>query len=147
MKGTLDWLKAGLFGASVTLVVGSAKIRWSTSAPRVTQRVRAPDGATLDRRIVALEANFQKLDQELGDALSLIGKARRDAQSNLEREREDWKAADAAVAKQLSDAVVGNHAVLSAGVVWLAFGVVFATFAPEIVKVLAGNWRAVWAAV
>lgn len=145
VKGTLKWLKAGLFGTSVSLVVGSATLRWNGSAPRITQRERAPDGATLDRRIVALEANLQKLDEELGDALGLIEKARIDAQSNLEKEREDWKAADAAAAKLLKDVVVGNHAVLSAGVVWLGLGVVFATFAPEIVKVLAGNWRAVWA--
>lgn len=147
VKGTLEWVKAGLFGTSVTLVARDATIRWNCSTARVTQRDRAPDGATLDRRIVALEANFQKLDQELGDALGLIEKARNDAQSNLEKEREDRKAANAAAAKQLEDAVVGNHAVLSAGVVWLAFGVIFATFSPEIVKVLAGNWRAVWATV
>jgi hypothetical protein len=51
------------------------------------------------------------------------------------------------VRTSLKEAATGNLATLAFGVAWLAIGVVLATWAPEIVKVVGGKWCEVWAAL
>lgn len=44
----------------------------------------------------------------------------------------------------MEDAATGNFATLAFGAAWLAIGVVLATWAPEIVKVVRGQWWEIW---
>jgi hypothetical protein len=51
------------------------------------------------------------------------------------------------VMRRVESATAGNYSVLLFGAVWLGAGVVLATWAPEIAKIVAGQAMEVWKAI
>ena len=140
---TKNWLKDGFSGDATIVMMGATAQANATSSCRATVRWPIDSAADHERRIEAVEKNIGKIDEDIGAIFREL-----DQQSAVARERaaneEQMRAqAVAEVRRELIEASVGNFPVLVFGAVWLAVGVVLSTWAPEIAKIAAGNWRSV----
>jgi len=140
---TKKWFKDGFSGDATVMLTGVSAQASASSFCRATVRWPIDATADQDRRIEALEKNIGKMDEDIGAISREL-----DQQSAVARERaaneEQMRAqAVAEVRRELIEASVGNFPVLVFGAVWLAVGVVLSTWAPEIAKIAAGNWRSV----
>lgn len=79
----------------------------------------------------------------VGDTHALIHEKASDLKSILDKEKEAREQAIRDVRRDLKEAAAGNFAVLAFGAAWLAIGVIVAAFAPEIAKIVAGQWTEV----
>jgi len=144
---TRKWLKAGFSRDATVMLTGVSAQASASSFCRASVRWPIESAADHARRIEAVEKNIVKIDEDIGAIFREL-----DQQSAVARERaaneEQMRAqAIAEVRRELIEASVGNFPVLVFGAVWLAVGVVLSTWAPEIAKVAAGNWRSVLSAI
>jgi hypothetical protein len=94
-----------------------------------------------------LETNVQRIGERLDAAYREIDRAAGELYTKIKGESEARNAAIGEVKKNVEEAATGNLAALAFGVVWLAIGIVLSTLAPEIVKLVGGQWREVWRAL
>lgn len=146
VRRTLVWLKA-FFGRSVVIEAAGAAI--GIAGGRVRPKVRHPiqAHAPLSDRVAALETNVEKIDEDLDAAYREIDKRAAELDANIKAENAERDRAIREVKTSLEDAATGNFATLAFGVAWLAVGVLLATWAPEIVKIVGGEWGEVWRAL
>lgn len=147
LKGTWEWLKAGLFGRTLA-VHGSASgsVTFSGSA-RAKQRRDTPSSAPIESRVEALEFNLSRLDDELSLAFKTIEEGAAKFNQQLREESKKREEAHKELEKSLQDAIAGNYSVLAFGAFWVVIGIVVSALAPEIAKIVAGQWPQVWAAM
>jgi hypothetical protein len=142
LNSTLAWLRAFL---TLGIAPSSATVETAEASDKVSATVRRPilPNAPLEERVAALEINLSRIDEDLSFACREIDRQGRELTAKIEAERDERNGAIERVKGSLEDAVAGNLATLAFGVAWLAVGVVLATCAPEIVKIVAGQWSEV----
>jgi hypothetical protein len=146
VRHTLSWLKAYLhLGVAVEAGVGETAIIGDRARAKVRRPIQA--NAPLPDRVTTVETVIAQIDDDLDAAYREIDERASDLGAKIEAEGEQRGRAISEVTKSLEDAVAGNLATLAFGVVWLAAGIVIATLAPEIAKIVGGQWREVWRAL
>jgi hypothetical protein len=144
---TWTWLKAGVLGRKVVINLESGVIAITGGKVRITQRRNTPPDSPIEQRVEALEYNLQKIDQELESVLQEIDQRTGELKAQIKGESQKLKASHSALEESLTNAIVGNYAVLAFGALWLVIGMVLSTLAPEIAKIVAGQWDVVWKVV
>ena len=147
LKGTWVWLKAGFFGRS-EVIYGSASAKITIRGGiRAKQRRDLHSSAPIESRLEVLEFNLSRIDDELSSAFKTIEEGTAKFNQQLREESKKREEALNGLEKSLKDAITGNYSVLAFGAFWVAVGVVVSAWAPEIAKVVAGQWSQVWAAM
>ncbi len=147
LKSTWEWLKGCFFGRNITLQIDSAAHFHAGGSIRMTVRSVLPPNATLEARIQALECNLAEIDKGLGEANKEIRAQTAKLKEQLGEESKKREEAHKELQKDLHDAIVGNYTKLAFGAAWVFVGIVVSAWAPEIAKIVAGQWPQVWAAV
>lgn len=145
LRSTFKWL------GTVFLTTREATIALSTqSLGAMTGRVRAKartpinPNAPPDERFANLELLTREIDNALDGAYKEIDRRADELDEKLKDEAKRREGEINAVKKSLESAATGNYAMLAFGAAWLAIGVVLATLAPEIAKLVNGQWCEVW---
>lgn len=147
LKSTWEWLKKCLGARHIVSACATGSIGIIGGRARVTQRRSPPADVPIDARLEALEFNLARIDDDLSAALREIDENTSKYSTKLSEERQAREAAVRALESRLQDAIVGNFTVLAFGALWVVVGIVISTLAPEIVKVVAGQWTQVWTAM
>lgn len=139
LRRTVEWLRAFL-GRRV--VVGATGIATASITGKARARVRWPiqPGAPLPDRVSTVEENLKKVDDDLDAAFREIELRAGELGDRIDTEHSERSRAIQDIRKSLEEAATGNLATLAFGAAWLALGVILATWAPEIVKVVGGHW-------
>ena len=145
---TMAWMKRLAFGRPV--VIGSACLpivinvvgRGTTG-----RRDTPPSGAPIEERVAVLEYNLGQLEGDVDRESQRITTLDIGLQERIQEETSAREIGDSQLKMTLHDTVIGNYASLVFGAVWVVFGIVISALAPEIAKIVAGQWPQVWAAI
>jgi hypothetical protein len=132
LPGWATAVREFFFGNSVVLNARLGRIGTRGFPPRLMTRAHASPDANVAQRLDAVEQNLGRLDAEVGDVWSSLTKARVDFEDGLAVEREERQRAFERVGESLRGAMTEDKSVLVFGAVWLAVGLLLATFAKEI---------------
>lgn len=142
---TLAWMKALIFGQGQTLTPVTADLVIGWGRPRVISRQRLSSELPIDERVKNLEVLASQLSREIDAAMMDIERGEQELIDKIKAEGSAREQALGDLKQSLVSATAGNYPVLLFGAWWLGIGVIIATLAPEIAKVVAGRWCEVWA--
>lgn len=145
LANTLEWAKRLIFGhghalGGVCAVTADCHANFRGKA----RKPHPPDGSPLESRIETLEYNLSRVDEELSQAFREITDTESKLKNQINEESKKREEAHKEIQKDLQEAIVGNYATLVFGAFWVAIGIVVSALAPEIAKVVAGQWVVVW---
>lgn len=146
IRGTLDWLRAGLLGPKTIVSVGEAFELSDALSARGRTRWPVDPTLSVEQRVARLERNQELVDGELDSAFREIDLRDMQAMTRSKEEAGKREAAVRELRDQIRDSAIGNFPILAFGAWWLFIGTVLSALAPEIVRVVAGQWAAVWQA-
>lgn len=110
------------------IAIGSARASvWVTPAP----------GASLERRVGAVERNLDQLKDNLQHARAELSQEIQELKSTVSRERKERAEADTSHEQKLAELAVGGLHIELVGLVWLLFGVVFGTLPQKSAQIIA----------
>jgi hypothetical protein len=146
LKRSWTWFKSGFIAQPVILVSADLTGASSITGGRVQVRPGIDSNGPPDARITALESYVAYIDKDVAAAFTEIG--RKGGELSIEIKTKTAVLHDVldATDRRLAQAVVGNYSVLVFGAVWLGLGIVISSIAPEIVKLVAHQYQAVWTA-
>lgn len=144
IRGTFDWLKAGLFGRRQTISLSSAIAVALGGSARIRVRRETDPSSSLPLRVENAEFNLAKIDEELDSVFREIGRSAADTEAKIRREAQTREEAVATLATRIDDLATGNFPTLVFGAAWLTVGTVISAIAPEIARLVAHQWVAVW---
>lgn len=98
---------------------------------------------TVEGRIAMLEQWTRNLQADLQSQSAKVGALQEELGRSIEEERIARKRSVDRLGDQIHEIAVGNFSKLVFGAWWVAVGTVLSALAPEIVRVVAGQWRAV----
>ncbi len=137
------WIKAGFGRPHLIACAGSSQCNISGGKARATQRRNPPPDATIEERVEALEYNRMKMDEDISSVFKEVDQTETNLKAKIAEESQNRKASINVLDERLKEAIVGNYSVLAFGVVWLIVGMTISTFAPEIARIIAGQWSLV----
>lgn len=137
LSNTLVWLKS-FFDQSVVIMTVTGTAGLPRLRARRKERQPLQPNAPLPDRVATLEINVKKIDEDLDAAYQEIDKRADELNARIAAESRQRDRAIREVNTSLEGVATGNFATLVFGVVWLAIGVMLATLAPEIVKIVGG---------
>jgi hypothetical protein len=146
VRHTLAWFKR-FTDLGVVMNAGAGVIRLVGGRPRIKVRRPIQPNAPLPDRVATLETAIAQVDSDLDAAYREIDERAGGLGAEIKAERNERDRVINELNRSLVDAATGNSAALAFGVVWLAAGIVIATLAPEIAKIVGGQWREVWRAL
>lgn len=130
------WQKRPRWRRSARVVVGSGELVVAGALVRGDVTVGTSANATLEQRIHALEKNLEALRSSFHEHRREV-ESKLDKNANaLEEERQKRSDEDLANRKLLEEAVAGGLTLETRGIVWLIFGVIFATASDDIALLL-----------
>jgi hypothetical protein len=134
------WFKAGL-GAPIRLE-GRASVSISASAAgAVGQAFVALDpGAPIEQRVARLEQYIDLVNDATSRAFALILTKEREVNEKIDRSVKELNQDIGATEKRLKSAMTGSYSILLFGAFWLVVGIVLAGVAPELAKLVTGEW-------
>jgi hypothetical protein len=94
-----------------------------------------------------MQYNAAQVDLELTSLRRDAETSRREFDEAIRGEASERAANLHAVHSRLEDLAVGNVSTLLFGAGWLTVGSVISALAPEIARLVAGQWRVVWLAL
>lgn len=147
LSGTWQWLKAGFGRQRIVLAVGNATLSGVTGSARMRQRPGIKSDASVEERIAVLERYVGYVDADIDGAFRDIRRAEDALSNKIKTHAAELSTQIRSTEKRLKDAMTGNYSVLLFGVTWLFVGIVLASVAAEISKLVAGQYRIVWAAL
>ena len=127
-------------GGSVTLIVANAAHAHASGNAKISIWRSPTAGATLEQRLLAVEANVEALRVDLSESTAQANKTLQKLNSDVQAERTERQNADREVTAKLEQLGAGGLHVEAAGLFWLVVGIVFATVPVE----LASLWRLLW---
>ena len=130
---TLDWLRAGVRGATQHVSVGTLGRTHSFLGGHATLRHMVGPDAPVEERIAGIEKNVEQLYKQLQETRESLDKAVNDATKAIAFERETREQQLSAVQGDLVDFATGSYSTLLFGVVWLCVGLLLSAFSQEIV--------------
>ena len=110
-------------GAST--LIGAGEV-WSPTSPRDYIEVRV---TALEKNLIEVRDRVRTLAQDTREELGRNS-------DKIEREREERSAADRAISLRLEEAGAGGLDISLMGVVWLSFGFIMSSLAPELAKLV-----------
>jgi hypothetical protein len=143
VRKTWAWIRNAFRGKRLALGTGDFRVEGDTGIMRGKRRWTLDATASMPNRIDALEKNVQAIDESLDKAYEEVDRLRGQMTERIETESAKRDAAVQEVRETMERAAAGNFASLAFGAAWLAVGIILATLAPEIVRIAAGDWRAV----
>jgi len=145
LANTIEWAKRLIFGHGHA-VGGTFAVTADSCASfqGKARKPQPPDGSPWESRIETLEYNLSKVDEELSQAFRQITDTETKLKDQIKEESKKREEAHKEIQKDLHEAIVGNYATLVFGAFWVAIGIVVSALAPEIAKVVAGQWSVVW---
>jgi hypothetical protein len=144
MGGTWTWLKQGFNPKTIILCASGCASAGSVGSARATVRAGIDSNASVDGRIAALERYVQQIDADVAGAFSEIRLTENKISEKFDQKSSVLERSIRATETRLRSAVIGNYPVLLFGAVWLAFGIILSSIAPEIAKVVAHQYQATW---
>jgi hypothetical protein len=141
-----NWFKQLFRPTVVSGTSGSASGSVSASG-RMKARFPVNVSDPIPDRISNLEKNFELIDRDLDSAFSELQSEASKLRGQIASEAVNREVADSGLREQLKGATVGNFGVLAFGIVWLAVGIVLASFAMEFARLRTGDVGAVWRAL
>lgn len=147
LKGTWEWLKAGIFGRTITLQADASSHYLVGGRARLIQRRAITPDAPTEVRLAALEYNLQKIDDDLTSAYTEIDVSAAALKGQIGEESKKREEAHSKLEGRLKDAIVGNYGMLLFGAWWVLIGIVLSSLSPEIARIAAGQWAKVWAVI
>lgn len=147
LKSTWKWLKAGIFGRTITLHVAGSQHTITGGKARIKQRRTIDPRSPIDSRMEALEYNLNKIDEDLTGAYKEIADSASELKEQIKSETANRQEAHKGLQKDLQEAIVGNYTKLAFGAAWVVVGIVISAWAPELAKMVAGQWSAVVRAI
>jgi hypothetical protein len=112
---------------SVTIRAGGASASMGASVATITAGHRP--GASLEERVAALERDFERLQEQVTKAEQQL---RDELQKLHTQERQEREEADKQLKKLLEELSVGGLHLEIRGLIWLFFGIAFATVPGEL---------------
>lgn len=91
-------------------------------------RVRSPEVATVEERLAALERRVDEAEAAIRQAEDRAREGEAELRKALSKEASDRAREDQEIREHIETAVIGGLRVEQAGLIWLLFGVVFASF-------------------
>ena len=125
-----------LGAGSMNFAGGKARIKVRHPPP--------PPGSSLADRVDALEKNAQLIDDDLTKAFKEICDTESKLEAQVKEESSKREASHKELSESIKDAIIGNYASLSFGAFWAIVGMLVSAFAPDIARLAAGQWQAVW---
>jgi hypothetical protein len=117
------------YSNAVGLGVGASM---SISGGRARGSIRAGKDAPVEKRIEVLERNVDSLEAEVGRALDLIEKAKKETLDTIKAGQRDIDGKIGELSTKVEQAVVGGLTVELMGVLFFLWGIVLATGSPEL---------------
>lgn len=140
LRGTWQWLKAGVFGRNVTISASLSGAVAMGMRARAKLRAATNPAASIADRVEALERRTMQIDDDLDKAYQEIDKVSSKLDSKVAAEADARGKAIDEVKRSLESAVTGNFSKLAFGAFWLGVGVILATLSTEISLAAAGRW-------
>jgi hypothetical protein len=103
---------------------------------KVRLRRGAGAGATVEQRLDVLEANLKSFKEEFDQTTSELSNKTGWLEKELNRERDERKAADNKTWKQIEEVSIGGLHLEVVGLTWLALGVVATSIPDELARVV-----------
>ncbi len=147
LKSTWEWLQAGIYGRTVSVSASCSSAFAIGGSARIQQRRNLDPNASTNSRLEALEFNLSKIDTELSSAFTAIEESASKLKDQISEESRKRDEAHKELQKDLQEAIVGNYTKLAFGAAWVVVGIVISAVAPEIARLVAGQWSVVWAAL
>lgn len=147
LQRNLAWLKAGLGLGRVVLSASGTAISSTSGSGRIRQRPAMDKNASLDERIAVLERYVEYIDIDVAGAFAELTQQKHELSAKIDEKARVLQAAIRSTEVRLKNALVGNYSVLLFGAAWLFVGIVLSSVAPEIAKLVAGDYRIVWAVI
>jgi len=142
---TVTWLKRLMYGNAVVTGATRLPIRIKVLGSGLSGRRDIPPAdAPIENRVAAMEYNIQQIDSDLANAFNQMTTMETSFANSFQKEVTAREVADSQLKKKLHDAVIGNYSSLAFGAIWVAVGIVISALAPEIAKIVAGQWGLVW---
>jgi hypothetical protein len=138
------WLKAGLGFQTVVALGANLTSTASMSGGRVTVRPTIDRSALLEQRITVLENYVEYVDRDVSAAFHEMAIKDRDLRRKMDEDAKTLHGVISSTEARLRNAMVGSYSVLLFGAFWLFVGIVLSSVAPEIAKIVAGQFKAVW---
>lgn len=135
LAGQLERLTSAWKLESHASTIESSVVLTTSESPRGA--VRPGPNAPLERRVEALERQYEELNQQLIKAREKLNSSRRRLEEAVKDERRARDEADAQIQEQLESFSVGGLHLEKMGLVWLLVGITLATLPGEIASLLA----------
>lgn len=146
LKANWTWFKAGFIAQPVILASAGWTEASDVIGARAYVRPSIDNNAPADERITALEQYVTYLDKDVAAALTEIDRKGGELFVEITQKTAVLRDGLEATERRLAQAVVGNYSTLLCGAAWLCIGIVLSSMAPEIVKLVAHQYHAVWTA-
>jgi hypothetical protein len=114
---------------------------------RASVRNKIDPTLPISDRVAAPEANFKHVDEAIGQAFAEIDTCTADLESKIQSESDERKRSDQAMEVRSNEAFTGNMSALLFGAFWIFIGIIISSWAPEIAKIVAGQWSSVYKAM
>lgn len=135
LRRNLAWLQDGFMGHERTLnSEGNNSLNMSCSA-RASVRRKIDASKSIEERLEILERNFRYIDNDLENALKTIDEQNYELTAKIQEQNSQFNQAINKANMDINDGFSGNYGILLFGLCWLFFGIVFASIAPEIIKI------------
>jgi hypothetical protein len=141
------WIKAGLGFPTIVSVSADLTGSYAILAGRASARPTIDKNAPFDQRIAALESYVEHIDNDVAGAFTEISQQKRDLSAKIDAKAGALQTALRETESRFKNALVGNYSILLFGAAWLFIGIFLSSVAPEIAKLVAGQYQAVWQAM
>lgn len=137
IRGRIETLLGIKRRATVVFEIPSIEVAIEANPPRLV--VGARPSHTLEQRVAILEGAVDQVRQELDSETERQTQALKDIRLAIQQEQRARLQVAEALQRELETAVAGGIRVEIVGLIWLLFGIVFATIPGEISSVLPGR--------
>jgi hypothetical protein len=143
IRRTISWIKRGISNRTIILTTtGSAQGNSSTSA-RIRQRTPIDPTLPPEERLTAVENNLQFIDGNIADINKELNQSTRQLETKIKSEASQRKDSIRTIEERMRESATQNLPILQFGAWWVFVGIVLSTLAPEITKVVVGQWAIV----
>ncbi|MGV8893881.1 MAG: hypothetical protein ACOH2K_13255 [Burkholderiaceae bacterium] len=144
---SIKWLKAGFWRRSIVLEGAVTFHGSSFFSGRTAIHHSTKASATVEERLAALEQYYKYINDNIDEAVKKISTLENDMKIKFDEQKANFTSEFKATHARMDEGFTGSYGMLLFGVCWLCFGIIFASIAPEIAKVMAGQWDAIWLAL
>lgn len=147
IASTRGWLKRAIGPRVSSGSVGASLEISSSMTGRLKVRRNMDATAPVESRLAALERNVEMIDSDMEELGQSLSKRATKIDERVTVESQGHAASIQDLKTELKSTATAHVSSLAFGTAWLGVGIVISTCAPEIARLVAGQWRAVWQAL